>query len=111
MLQALKLILRELRRLAEKAPSRGELQRARDYVFGQMDLSLENTENQMNWLGEQWLGFGKITTPEAAKQRLARVTAAEIRAVAQDFFRPDRLNLALVSPMKSARKLERLLEI
>lgn len=107
--KALRLILRELRRLTEKAPSRLELRRARDYVLGQFDLSLENTENQMNWLGEQWLGFGKIITPAEAKRRLARVTAAEIRAVARDFFRAERLNLALVSPLKSARKIEGLL--
>ena len=103
------LIMREMRRLADSAPSRHELQRARDYVLGQLDLSLENTENQMNWLGEHWLGFGQVTSPEAAKRRLARVTAAEIRAAAQDFFRPDRLNLALVSPLKSAPRLEKLL--
>jgi hypothetical protein len=40
---------------------------------------------------------------------LAEVRASEIQAVASDFFRPERLNLALVSPLKSARRLERLL--
>jgi predicted Zn-dependent peptidase len=73
--QALKLILRELRRLAGQPPSRAELQRARDYVLGQFDLSLENTENQMNWLGEQWIGFGRIFSPETVKRRLALVKA------------------------------------
>ena len=109
--QALALILRELRRLIDHAPLRGELQRARDYVLGQMNLSLENTENQMNWLGEQWLGFGRIIAPEDVKRRLAKVTAGEIRAVAGDFFRPERLNLALVSPLKSARRIENLLRL
>ncbi|MBI5385378.1 MAG: insulinase family protein [Verrucomicrobia bacterium] len=107
--QAVGLILRELRRLADKPPPRAELHRARDYVLGQFDLSLENTENQMNWLGENWLGFGKIFAPADIKRRLAEVKAADISAVARDFFRPDRMNLALVSPLKSARKLERLL--
>ena len=109
--QALALILRELRRLIDHAPLRGELQRARDYVLGQMNLRLENTENQMNWLGEQWLGFGRIIAPEDVKRRLAKVTAGEIRAVAGDFFRPERLNLALVSPLKSARRIENLLRL
>ena len=109
--KTLPLMLREMRRLADTAPTRRELQRARDYVLGQLDLSLENTENQMNWLGEHWLGFDQVTTPEAAKRRLAQVTAAEIRAAARDFFHPDRLNLALVSPLKSAQRLEKLLVI
>src|SRR5205814_2127367 len=44
--KTLKLILRELRHLAATPPAATELRRARDYVIGQMDLSLENTESQ-----------------------------------------------------------------
>lgn len=109
--QVLAIILHELRRLTEKLVSRGELQRARDYVLGQIDLGLENTESQMNWLGEQWLGFGKIIPPAKVKARLGEVTTAEIRSAARDFFRPEHLNLALVSPLKSSHRLERLLRI
>ena len=107
--KALQLILRELRRLREAAPSAAELRRARDYVIGQIDLSLESTDNQMHWLGEQLLGYGKILPPAQIKRRLREVTAGEIRAVARDFFRPERLNLALVSPLKTATRLVRLL--
>jgi predicted Zn-dependent peptidase len=107
--KTLQLILRELRRIREAAPSAAELRRARDYVIGQIDLSLESTDNQMNWLGEQLLGYGRIFRPGEVKRRLREVTAGEIRAVARDFFRPDRLNLALVSPLKTASRLVKLL--
>ena len=89
--KVLQLILRELRRLREAAPSAAELRRARDYVIGQIDLSLESTDNQMNWVGEQLLGYGKILPPAQIKRRLREVTAGEIRAAARDFFRPERL--------------------
>ena len=107
--ETLRLILRELRRFRETPPAPGELRRARDFVIGQIDLGLESTDNQMNWIGEQWLGYGRIIPPAEIKRRLRAVTAAEIRAGARDFFRPDRLNLALVSPRKSTRDLARLL--
>ena len=103
--RALRLILRELRRFCETPASKAELRRARDYVIGQIELGQESTENQMNWVGEQWLGYGRILPPESIKRRLARVTAAEIRSVARDFFRPERLNLALVSPLADERPL------
>ena len=102
--QALKLILRELGRLRAVLVSQGELRRARDYVIGQMDLSLESTDSQMNWLGEQLLGFGKTFPPGEIKHRLRTVTTGEVRAAARDFFQPDRLNLALVSPLKHDRQ-------
>jgi len=107
--QTLRLIVRELRRLARQAPSRAELHRARDYLIGQLDLGLESIETQMNWLGEQWLGYGKIVLPAVVKERYAAVTPSQIRAAASDFFRPEHLNLALVSPLKSATGLPKLL--
>ncbi|MCL4178874.1 MAG: insulinase family protein [Verrucomicrobia bacterium] len=104
--ETLRLVLRELRTMTERAPTPAELRRARDYVLGQFDLSLESTESQMMWLGEQLLGYGRIVSPAAIKQRIARITPAEIRRVARDFFRRDRLNLALVSPLKRGRRLQ-----
>lgn len=107
--RALRIIVRELRRLAETPVSAAELRRAREYLIGQMDLSLESTENQMNWLGECLLGYGKIITPDDVKARLSAVTAAEIRAVAREFFRPERLSLAVVSPLEKGAELAKLL--
>ena len=109
--KALKLILRELRRLAEVPPPAGEFRRARDYVLGQIDLSLESTENQMMWMGEQLLGYGKILSPTEIKRRLSEVTPAAVRSVARDFFRSERLNLALVSPLKPNVNLARSLKL
>ena len=85
------------------------MRRAQDYVIGQVDLSLESADNQMNWMGEQLLGYGKILRPGQIKRRLREVTAGEIRAVARDFFRPERLNLALVSPLTSGRTVAKLM--
>ena len=63
----------------------------------------------MNFVGEQVLGYGRIAPPAKTKDRLARVTAADIASVARDFFRPERMSLALVSPLKAAAPLARLL--
>lgn len=109
LVQVLKLIGRELQRLTQEAPGQAEFRRARDYALGQMDLSLESTESQMLNVGEQALGYGALVAPELTKRRLARVRPADIRAAAREFFRPERLNLALVSPLRTDRGLQRLL--
>jgi predicted Zn-dependent peptidase len=103
--RVLRLVGRELGRLRQDLPSAAEFRRARDYVIGQMDLGLENTENRMMWLGEQLVGFGRVFEPALIKRRLARVTPSEVRAVARAFFRPDRVNLAVVSPLKAPPNL------
>ncbi len=107
--RALQLIMKEADRLRNSRVGAAELRRARDYLIGQIDLSLESTENQMMWLAEQLLGYGRTVAPDYIKRRLAAVTPGEIRAVARAFFHPDRLSLALVSPLRSDRALRRLL--
>ena len=109
--KTLRLVMTELRRLRDEVPGRAEFNRTRDYVLGQIDLSLESTESHMMFLGEQWLGFGRMTTPAEAKARLAAVKPAELRAAACDFFRPERFTLALVGPRKKAAGLDRLLVV
>jgi len=54
-------------------------------------------------IGEQWLAYGRIYRREEIKRRLREVTAGDIRSAARDFFRPENLNLALVSPRKFTR--------
>jgi predicted Zn-dependent peptidase len=107
--KTLKIILREMKRLTVQAAPAAELRRARDYLIGQFDLSLESCENQMMWVGEQWLGYGKISPPGDVKKHLSEVSAGEIRAAARNFFRPERLNLAVISPLRSGARLEKLL--
>lgn len=98
--RVLALTVRELRRLKRELPGRAEFRRTRDYVLGQIDLSLESTENQMLTLGEQVVGVGRAFSPGAIKRRLAAITPAQVRAAARDFFRPERLNLAVVTPRR-----------
>jgi len=105
LLKAVQLILRELHRVTASPPSAAELRRARDYVIGQLDLSLENTESQMMWIGEQLLAYGRTFTPAEIKQYLLAVRPSEIQAVARKFIRPERMSLALVSPRKESGEL------
>ena len=107
--RVLKLVMQQLKRFREKTPSAREMRQTRDFLIGQIDLSLENSENQMMWLGDQLIGYGKVVPPREIKRRLGEVTRSEVRRVARDFFRPERMSLAIVSQIKSARGVERVL--
>ena len=65
---------------------KAELRRARDYLIGQIDLSLESTENQMMWLAEQMLGYGRTVPPSYIKRRLRRPSLRARSAVARANF-------------------------
>lgn len=109
LLAALKLIVRELRRITKQPPSRKELRAAQDYMIGQLELGLESTEQQMHWAAEQIMEQGIIARPDQLKRNLAQVSAHEVQQAARDFLRPERASLALVSPMKRNGELARIL--
>lgn len=107
--KTLRLVIREMDRLAARAPGKAELLRARDYVIGQFDLGMEGTEHHMMWLGEHWLNHDGFIPPSETRSALAAVTAAEIRQAAAELFSPPRRTLALVSPRSTDRGLVHLL--
>jgi predicted Zn-dependent peptidase len=107
--EVLQLTMRELRRCREEPFTAAELQRSRDYLHGQLDLGLESTESQMNWIAEQLLAYGRILQPAQVKSRLSKVTAAQVQAVAREVLVPAGMNLAVVSTLKSSRGLADLL--
>jgi len=109
--KAMELLCREVRRLGTTLPGAKELRQARDYLMGQLDLTLESTENHMMWLGDHLLGYGKIQSPSEVKKRVAQVTAAQVRQVAREFLRPERVSMAMVSPLKSDKGLARLIAL
>ncbi len=108
--KALRLIMDGLRGFVEKPVTTAELRRARDYLVGQMEMSLENTESQMMWAGENLLTYDRMIEPEEVKTHLMEVRPSAVQAVASQYFKPERMSLALVSPRKSDRGLLKLLK-
>lgn len=107
--KALRLVLRELRKIADRPPTAAELRRAKDYSIGQMWLGLESTANRMMWVGEHLLAFGAILSPEEIERRVEAVTAEDVQSVAADLFRDSRLNAAIITPGKDEKAVSDLL--
>lgn len=103
---AIRMILRELAGIASRGPTRAELKMARDYTIGQTLMGLESTNNQILWMGESLLGYGRVLCPMEIEQRIFAVTAAEVQAVARECLTRGRLGMAIVGPMKDAAKVE-----
>ncbi len=97
--RSLKLIQQILEELCQKPPSVKEIHQARDYLIGQLELHLENTENHMIWLGEHVLGFGDPPIQNQFQNRLQCVTPNAVWTTAQKTFQPQHMNLAAVGPV------------
>ncbi len=101
--KTLKLIMRELDRLRQRKVTAREMELARDYASGQVQLGLESMSNQMTWLGDNLLSFNQFMSPADAVANLSAVTAEEVQQLAQSCLVGDRITLSLVSPDASAK--------
>lgn len=108
--KALRLVLKELGKVARRAPSADEVRRAKDYAIGQMRLGLESTSNQMMWCGEHLLSYGHVQTPDEIERKIEAVTPAEIQSIAAAVFRDQHLNVAVITPSKDERAVSDLLQ-
>jgi predicted Zn-dependent peptidase len=106
---AINTILEEFRRLTTEPIPTTELEKAKDHIRGSLILNIETTDELAGFFGPQEILRKEIQTPEAYLERIDRVSAADILAVAKDIFVPHHLNLALIGPHDAPDEFLRLL--
>jgi len=110
-IKTLRIIFNELKKLTEKKPSCSEINIAKEFLIGQLLIGLETSESQMNWLGEQLIGYRKITPVEEVIKRLREVSAEDVINVARTIFKPQNAALAVIGPLNNQDELKKLVEI
>ena len=109
--KAIKIILKEYKKLKQKKVGKRELQKAKDNIKGKMVLRLESSSSQASFYTDQELLEDKVLTPEELFKKIDAVTADDILKVAQDIFQPQKLNLALIGPFKNKERFQKLLKL
>jgi len=77
--KAEKLILSELEKIKSRKVNEIELDRAKEYLVGNMLMSLEGTTNRMIRMAHQMIYFNKIIPVEETVRKIHAVTSKEIR--------------------------------
>ncbi|HNY97543.1 MAG TPA: pitrilysin family protein [Candidatus Pacearchaeota archaeon] len=109
--QAIVSIVSEYKRIKEEGIGLEELKKAKDNVIGKMTLALEASDAMASFYAIQDLLEEKTETPEQYFSLLNKVTPEDIKSVANDIFRPENMNLAIIGPYKEAEKFTKLLNI
>ncbi len=101
---ALELVLKVLEGVVHRGATTDELKRAKDYYLGQFLLGLEDTMDQMIWVGGAVVSNDQVKTVKQAEARIKAVTLADIKRVAGEVLAPRRLNLALIGTLTQAQQ-------
>ncbi|MBP5285994.1 MAG: insulinase family protein [Kiritimatiellae bacterium] len=95
---ALKTIDRELEKMRAKGVSAAELKRTKEYIAGNFKLSRERTVSKLFFYGQAILSFGRIVTFEEQLEGFRSVSAADVKAVAEEILRPENRSVSRVVP-------------
>ncbi len=95
--KVVELILKELGRLKTQLVSSQELKRAKENLKGMVMLSLESSSSRMAHLAQQLIYHGRYYQPEEILEAVERVTAREIRNLANKTFDSSHLMLTALS--------------
>ena len=107
--KTIEVILEEYKRIATELVPEKELLKAKEHIKGSMAMHLESSDDIVGYLVDQEALKGEIVLPKDRYEKIDAVTSEDIRRVAEMIFRSDRLNLAVIGPQKSAKKLEKML--
>lgn len=109
--RALTAILAELARIRDERVPDAELDKARAYVSGRLELRLEDTRHMCSWLGSQEALHDRVLTLDEALDAIAGVTAEQVQDLAGRLIRDESLALAAISPRASERTLGKALRL
>lgn len=104
-------ILEEFARLAREKVSDKELARAKSHLSGNLLLGLETSDALATYYGSQEILKREVITPDQVLKEVEAVTAQQIQELAQELFKAESLNLAMIGPHKETAEFESLLKL
>ncbi len=101
---AIKVVMKELGRIRRAAVSEDEFARAKEFYQGQLSLALEDTMEHMLWIGESEALLHKTVMLREVIRHIRALTRGEVLQVAREVFKEDHLNLAAIGPLAGREK-------
>ncbi|MBU0546381.1 insulinase family protein [Patescibacteria group bacterium] len=105
---ALQVIKEEIQKISEHGVTDRELKDAKNNISGRMALSMEESNAQAEWFAKQFWFMNKIESPDQMLNKIKKVTAKQVQAVAKQLFDFDQMRVAAIGPLKKENILKML---
>jgi predicted Zn-dependent peptidase len=99
--EATRLILEAFETLQTTLVDGLELQGAKEYTKGNLLLASESSDNQMVRLAQNEIHFNEYIPLQTVVEKIDAVTPEDIKALAEDLFRDNKLALTLLGPVNN----------
>jgi len=108
--EVIRAVLDECKKLKNELVPETELQKAKECLIGNMKLSLESSDDIANFYGGQELLKRELKNAEEKAKEIRKVTAGQIKKIANEIFQNKKLNLALIGPFEEKNRFLKLLQ-
>lgn len=108
--EVLKVVLAECKKIKEYLVEDEELERVKEFLIGNMKLSLESSDDIANFYGAQESLKKEIKTAEEKAKEIRAISKQDIKKLAGQIFKEEKLNLALIGPFKDKNKFKKILK-
>lgn len=92
------LVYSEFSKIKEKPVPGKELNRAKEYIIGNMMLGLESTSSRMFRMANSELYFNRFISPDEMVKLINSITAQEILELANEVFEENTMTRVIISP-------------
>jgi len=110
-LKAIQLIVKELRKIRDEGITPAEETRVKNQLKGNLVLSLESSNSHMSRIARQEIYFGKYLSFDDTIKAVDKLTAEQIKRIAQQLFTRESLSLSILGPFNKADVPDTVLEI
>jgi predicted Zn-dependent peptidase len=107
---AISAIIGEYKKIAGEDVPESELKKAKEFIKGKMILKLEDSEEYAHLLGKYELLHKAPKTPEEIMQMVDKVTVSDVRRVAEELFKEERIKLAVIGPYEDEERFHELMK-
>lgn len=97
-------LIDECKKVINEPITDAELKKVKDYIAGSFVLGLETSDSQAEYCAVHQILKGRVENPTEEIAKIQKVTAEEVKAIAQKIFVDEKLNLAIIGPYKDAEK-------
>ncbi len=103
-IQAISVILKELEKIKSELVNPDEFKRAKEFYLGQTELALEDTMDQMLFIGESTTLLDKTYSLRDIVKGVEAVSRKDIQIAAARIFEERKINLAIIGPIASQKE-------
>lgn len=107
--EVVKALIDECKRLTYEKVTEKELQKVKDYKVSHLYMGLETTDALAGYYVSDEVNRDGARNPEAREKELRAVTAEDVMETAQEMFKDEKLNLAVVGPLVDQKGVKKAL--